>query len=1183
MAGLCTALLAVAIGIPSPQEPRGWVDAELQAGRSAVGLASSELADPAVRLRRLHLVLTGLPPTREQVEAFALDPSPRAWAAQVDSLLETTAHAERFARHFMDWVRYAETHGSEGDPAVPHAWRYRDYLIRAVRDDVPYDQLVREHIAGDLLAEPRVDRERGVVESRLGVAQLRMVQHGFAPTDALEERVRFVDNQIDVLTKAFLGLTVSCARCHDHKFDPITQDEYQSLYACFASARPILQTIDVDADLTAHDAELGKLHEEIRQGLTAAWRSIDDDTLARRLLAAAEGEDPGSASPLRPLWDAVRSDDVVAAHARARAAFEASRGRLAARTGFEDLSKFARTHPGAEMLRPGGFHVEASGPRVLRDILPAGIYSHRLTSKRAAHASSPFFVFGEPALRMRVTGEGGAMARYVVDGYPRGGTVYPLHRMRGGAAPSWVGWDVSYWQGERGYVEVSTAADQAVEVDTGADRSWFGITDVWRGPAGDAPRDELAEHAAPLFRDGGDPEDLGALIDRYARALRAALAAFGAGSIDDDGARFLGAMVRAGVLPTELTDLPGLVALVESYREIEARVPVPRRAPGLLDAEVTVQPRMKRGNHRDLGEPIAPGFLRAVQGEPYPTDASVRLRLAEDFARPDNPWTARVLVNRIWHHVFGRGLVATTDNFGELGDGCSHPQLLDALAADFMASGWSIRHLLRQLCTSRAFQQDSRAGADALRGDSDNRLLTRFGARRLEAEVIRDAMLAVSGRLDRTEFGPSVAGETPRRSVYVRVRRNDLDPLLRTFDFPEPHSTRGRRDVTNVPAQALALSNDRFVIDCARSFAELARAAAGDDEDAMARFLIERAFTRPARREEVEGAIELVADLDTEAQQLKATLAALDAEIESVEAAVTLLRGPVQERLARALAQGVAAARMAAPTPVQAVRFEGDTVELQGPGAVTLRGSARVADGALVLDGGGHAELGGPAVPLRAKTLAAHVVVDDLGHRGGGVIAIETPGGEVFDALVLGEKDEGQWLPGSNFFHRTQALGGPRERQGVPVHVALCYDADGTIRAYRDGQPYGDAYRSEGPVAFAADAATVLLGLRHSPAADGKRFRGRIFSATVHDRALGPAEVEALAAVARTQPLPSEVDAALSEADRAVLDDLRARLRNLTETRAGLAAGVDSNWSRDDAWRAVAQGILSSKEFLFLR
>ncbi|MDA0934441.1 MAG: DUF1553 domain-containing protein [Planctomycetota bacterium] len=1181
MVVLAASLLLVATGFQDPDA--GWIDASLARARAAAGLEAAPLADPATRIRRLHLVLTGLPPTPDEVRSFVEDPSPSAWAGRVDALLGSTACAERFARHWMDWFRYAETHGSEGDPAVPHAWRYRDYLIRALREDVPYDQLVREHIAGDLLPAPRVDAELGVVESRLGVVQLRMVQHGFAPTDALEEKVRFVDNQIDVLTKGFLGLTVSCARCHDHKFDPITQDEYQALYACLASARPVLQTVDVDADLTAQDAELERLHAVIRSGLVAAWGSLSAEDFERRLMAAVAGTAPAATSPLRLLHDAVRGADVADVFSAARREVEAGRRRIAERGPRADLDAWARSVPGASLCGPGGFHVLPDGERVLADVLPSGLYSHLLTSKRAAVASSPTFRFDDPAVRVRVTGDGEAMVRYVVEGYPRGGTVYPLHRLGGGGAPSWVGWDVGYWEGDHGYVEASTAADQAVEVRSGRERSWFGITDVYRGAADRAPRDELCEHASPLFDAAGEPVDVGGLVVRYAVALRMTVARFGDGSLDDDGARFLGALVRAGVLPSTLDELPALRDAVSAYRAVEALVPVPRRAPGLLDVDVTPQPRMVRGNHRDLGPPVEPAFLHAVRAESYPADASVRLRLAADFARADNPWTARVLVNRLWHHVFGRGIVATPDNFGSLGDAPAHPELLDALAADFVASGWSIRHVLRSLCTSHAFQQDSGAMPAALERDPDNRLLSRFGARRLEAEAIRDAMLAVSGRLDATPFGPPVDGSAPRRSVYVRVRRNDLDSLLRTFDFPEPHTTRGRRDVTNVPAQALALSNDPFVVTTAAAFADRARSEE-DRPEAIARVMIERAFGRPASDVEVRSAVALVAALADDAAEVRARFDAIDERIAARERAIATLRAPIRARLEEE--RRAVGAESLAPAPFFGVRFDGDAAVVEGGGSLVLRGSARMADGALVLDGDGHAEIAGLHAQLGPKTLAALVVVDDLARRGGAVVSVESADGGVFDAVVLGERVVGHWVPGSDHFRRTEDLDGQPESAGSSVHVAICYDADGTIRAYRNGEPYGRSYRSNGPVRFEAEDARVLLGLRHSPSAAGKLFRGRILEATVHDRALTAEEVRVLASASPWSPSDAEVDAALSAEDRAALSSLVAGLDALRAERFAIGgAGVDEarTWTDRDGWRAVAQSLFASQEFLFLR
>jgi hypothetical protein len=190
------------------------------------------------------------------------DPDPAAFALQVDTFLASHRFGERWARHWMDWTRYADSHGSEGDAPVPYAWRYRDYLIRAFNADVPYDQLVREHLAGDLLEKPRLNPALGLNESALGIGHLRMVLHGFAPVDALEEKMRFTDDQINVVSKTFLGLTVSCARCHNHKFDPISQKDFSGWYGIFSSSAPATVAVDApDPAAPPRRAELGKIKD----------------------------------------------------------------------------------------------------------------------------------------------------------------------------------------------------------------------------------------------------------------------------------------------------------------------------------------------------------------------------------------------------------------------------------------------------------------------------------------------------------------------------------------------------------------------------------------------------------------------------------------------------------------------------------------------------------------------------------------------------------------------------------------------------------------------------------------------------------------------------------------------------------------------------------------------------------
>ncbi|GBL27989.1 hypothetical protein EMGBS8_19370 [Verrucomicrobiota bacterium] len=262
--------------VVNPAIPAGLatspIDRFLDAKIIAAKLTPAAKADKATLLRRVTYTLTGLPPTTAEIAAFKADASPEAYARVIDRLLASPRYGEHFARHWMDLVRYADTHGSEGDPNIPQSWRYRDYLIRAFNDNVPYDQFVREQIAGDLLPQPRVSPAEQLNESALGTGHFRLVEHGFQPVDTLDEQVRNVDNQIDVVSKTFLGLTISCARCHDHKFDPISQADFYAFYGIFASSRPGQVTVDSPEQLGLHREKLSGLKQEIREALAAQWR-----------------------------------------------------------------------------------------------------------------------------------------------------------------------------------------------------------------------------------------------------------------------------------------------------------------------------------------------------------------------------------------------------------------------------------------------------------------------------------------------------------------------------------------------------------------------------------------------------------------------------------------------------------------------------------------------------------------------------------------------------------------------------------------------------------------------------------------------------------------------------------------------------------------------------------------------
>ena len=279
--------------------PRGTIDRFLLAGLEENGLEPAPPADRNTLMRRLSFDLRGLPPAPGEIQAFVADTSSDAYAKLVDTFLDSPHFGERWARHWMDLVRYSESHGSEGDPNTPFAWRYRDYLIRALNQDVPYDQLIREHLAGDLLPHPRIDQDLGINESLLATAHFRLVEHGYQPVDPWEDRIKWTDNQIDVISKAFQGLTVTCARCHDHKFDAISQRDYYALFGTFYGARPTQRAIDVPERLNTNRDQLLELKQQIRAGLAEAWLR-EAGSLTSQLLEAPPKRGGTRATPCAP-------------------------------------------------------------------------------------------------------------------------------------------------------------------------------------------------------------------------------------------------------------------------------------------------------------------------------------------------------------------------------------------------------------------------------------------------------------------------------------------------------------------------------------------------------------------------------------------------------------------------------------------------------------------------------------------------------------------------------------------------------------------------------------------------------------------------------------------------------------------------------------------------------------------
>ena len=1052
------------------------IDEFIDAALAKEGISPAPRADEETLKRRVSFVLTGLPPQKSESTDLK---------SEIEVLLNSPHFGEKWARHMMDWVRYAESYGSEGDPAIPYASRYRDYLIRAFNEDVKWPQLIQEAIAGDLLPQPRL--RDGINESAIGIAQLRMVLHGFSPVDSLDEMVTFTDNQIDTVTKAFQALTVSCARCHNHKFDPISQTDFYALYGIFTSTHPAV----IDARAPGEG-------DDIRAQLTALKKQIK----------AALLNDTTSGEP--------KSADET------------------------DLKWF-----GMQRTAAGEFSVTEKGLR----IHPAGFVSDTLSTKERAVVFSERFKCEGGTLWFRVAGNGGVKAKYVVQNYPRTGTIHKAVELKDAKDEklAWRSLDLEFWKGDEIFLQVATAADMPAE-HKADERSWFVLADARITKDGKAPPEPEASKATP--------EQL------FAR--------WKANTLSSADAEALNAHLQKQKLPEKV------LALLKKYREVEQTLPMPVRVPGVIEADAKDAPLFTRGDHKMPAEMVKRRFFDALDPAPFQTKQSGRLELAERMAdMKNNPLTARVIVNRVWHHVFGRGIVASTDNFGKLGDLPTHPELLDHLASEFIASGGSIKGLLRSILNSKTFQRASEMSD--VRSQKSDLLLAHWPVRRLEAEAVRDSILTLTGKLDAKLFGESVGSGDERRSVYVKVIRNALDPFLTTFDAPVPFSTRGNRDSTNVPAQSLTLLNDPNVIGWARDWA-LRMLKAGDDA-ARVRQMFREAFFREASAEEVTQSLAYLKGIEAENAAQGRELAEAREKLAQTNQSIAAIFEPARAKLLQQRPAMPAAGSL--PEPLAEWLFESGLKDEKGKLDLKPVGDAHVENGALVLNGGSMAQSGSLPKTLRAKTFEAWVMLDDLKQQGGGVLTVQGKDGVLFDSLVFGEKQAGHWVAGSNFFERSELFEGSEEKEAAsrPVHMAIVYQPDGSVSGYRDGKPYGRTYRKAPGAIFEAEASEVLLGCRHGSPSGNRGLRGRIFRARLYDRALTQPEIAQTAKFEAGTITEADLLAALSHEQRAEVQRLQGQRDQLTRD----LPSAPPEDARVLAWTSLAQSLLNLKEFIYLR
>ena len=915
--------------------PRGSIDHFILAKLEEKGLKPAPDADRRTLIRRVTFDITGLPPTPEEVDAFVRDQSPGAFAHVVDRLLASPHFGERWARHWLDLVRFAETRGHEYDYLIPNAWRYRDYVIRALNADLPYNAFAAEHIAGDLLP-PRINPQTGANESILGTGFWFLGEEVQSPVDIRQDEADRMDNRLDVMAKTFLGVTVGCARCHDHKFDAISQRDYYALqgFLISSSYRQVrFETLETHRQIAreleqVRTATRGAWLEAVAEGSQARIGQLATDLMAARNLLSAPGATPlpdagaNDAAFVKNLAEELKAarhdpDSPLHAFAQATVAPKSDEAPVFARDFtpvLADLEKRQAAgviqfspdkivadylHPGATLWMQDGFSygsqpvragdplfgTSADRPLLGVHIWGAAVHDPAWKSLIVKDSERDFGKLGEwersgNTLRTPETTVTGDGLYYLVKGSGCAYAVVNSHLIITGPLHGtlllqwkfaddkwhWIEHSLRSYTGHRMHVEFCPAerGDFAVAMVVQQGEK---LTLPYAGSASllEALRDPAIK--SPL-----------ALAEATQRALVESCENLRADQAAKD-APLADWLIRKLDLfaPTESTARRQLAEatrpLLAREAEVTARIqPNSHTAPAMFEGSGVNEFVLVRGQAKNPGAQVPRRFLEAISGPDQPEikEGSGRLELARRMVDPANPLTGRVIVNRVWHHLFGRGIVPSVDNFGVLGQPPSHRELLDSLAVHFEnEQGWSLKSLIREIVLSRAYQMSSQPGDDdAEQADPDNVLLHRMNVRRLEGEAIRDAMLAVSGRLDPKVGGPSVPvhltefmdgrgrpkSDGPldgdgRRSIYIVARRNFLSPMMQAFDLPIPFTTIGRRNVSNVPAQALILMNDPFVVDQAAVWAR--RTAPTTDRAQRIRQMYLTAFSRPPTPEEI--------------------------------------------------------------------------------------------------------------------------------------------------------------------------------------------------------------------------------------------------------------------------------------------------------------------------------------------
>lgn len=852
-------------------------------------VAVSDRAEAMVLLRRVYCDLIGLPPTLDQIDQFNEKLSSgsleNAIEKTVDELLSSSEFGVHWGRHWLDLVRYSETMGHEFDFPIHNAWRYRDAVIRALNSDLPYDRFVQEHLAGDLLSNPRVDSETGINESLVMTGWWWFGDSVQAPVDAKLDYAVRLDNQIDVFSKAFAGMTVACARCHDHKFDAISAADYYGVAGILRSSRRMLQPTDPNERIAKFNNELSqhvldaenKLHTQAiyklkEQGIDA-WLAEVVQKIQSNPDLAHSIEPPDH--PLAWMLPLAKSSSDAAWKEFASSIERVSKHHDDWLNNSTLIADFTNGVP-KDWKVFGGFGYEQA-PEHRFDWFADGQISHGLVEsfrsdllgkKQHVMLQSPDIDIKHKHLSL--LGSGAQTTSTIhVDGY----YMQEFHQLLFGdmhkgfpasTHNTWMshGGDLNKYVGHRAYLSLSDKGN-----------GWFNVQQIRSSdaPAPPSPAESNRYMAAAESRETA--------IKRANEYLGIQLDALQHGQCVDQGfMRCLNELCKAtAVMPIwELSEQAAQLQQ-EVLQQADA-VPDPTYLITIADSTPFDAAIALRGNPHTLGD-IAPRgcFTQVIASPQIAPESSGRLELAVGMTTADHPLTSRVLVNRVWAKLLGTGLVASPDNFGVLGGRPTHPELLDAMARDFTANGWSMKRLIREVVLSETYQRSSAVSPEQQTLDPDGLKLTYRNINRMPAESIRDSLLSFSGSLNHEMYGvavpiyltdsmtgrgrPEKSGQLDganRRSIFVELRRNFLNPFLLAFDMPLPATTVGQRARSNVPAQSLSMLNDPFVELTAQRWVEKHATSlkVSSQHQALIKELFLTAFTREPDADELTICIE---------------------------------------------------------------------------------------------------------------------------------------------------------------------------------------------------------------------------------------------------------------------------------------------------------------------------------------